>query len=132
MMKAGDIALRILASLPGAMLLLNGLGVVFNPARTFESLGMPLLGGIGLSTQIGDLGAFFLGTATFIFIGALGRAWRWLLVGALMLLLAAVLRFLAFTVHGAELAVVFIAVESLLAVWLIGFGWWFARSRQSF
>ena len=49
--------LRIIAGLTGALFFLNGLNWIVYPASAAESLGMPLLNGLGLSTQIGDLGS---------------------------------------------------------------------------
>ena len=48
--------LRIVAGLVGILFFLNGLQWIISPANVAESLGMPLLEGVGLSTQIGDLG----------------------------------------------------------------------------
>ena len=52
--------LRVVAGLFGALFLINGLQWIITPATIAEQLGMPLLEGVGLSTQIGDMGSFFI------------------------------------------------------------------------
>jgi len=47
---------RITAALPGVLLAISGVGWLSDPATAAEGLGMPLLEGIGRSTQIGDFG----------------------------------------------------------------------------
>ena len=54
--------IRILAIVPALMLLGIWLQWLFMPAEAAKSLGMPLLSVPEASTQIGDLGAFFLQT----------------------------------------------------------------------
>ena len=47
--------LRIVAGPYWIFFFLNGLQWIISPANVAASLGMPLLEGVGLSTQIGDL-----------------------------------------------------------------------------
>ena len=51
--------IRIVAALPGVLFAIQGLNWIIDPSAAAEGLGMPLLEGIGRSTQIGDLAAFF-------------------------------------------------------------------------
>ena len=70
--------LRVIAGLAGTLFFLNGLQWIINPATVAESLGMPLLEGVGLSTQIGDLASFFLVVGIFSLIGAYTKKPYWL------------------------------------------------------
>jgi hypothetical protein len=112
-------ALRIAVILAGAGFVLQGIGWVVAPARAAEGLGMPLLDGLGRSTQVGDFAAFFLTAGATMLIGTRpGRA-RLLLVPAGLLAAAAVVRTLAWAVHGAALAVAFVTVEVAVAALLL-------------
>lgn len=118
---------RVVAGLPGLLMLMNGISFLVDPTRAADGLGMPLLDDMGRSTQIGDFAAFFVATSIFIFIGAVRRSPAWLCAGALILALAATFRVFAFAFHGAPFAAAFIAIEVVMAVWLVGFAWWFRR-----
>ena len=82
--------LQLIAAVPGIPMLLNGVGFVLDPGQVAMSLGMPLLEGLGRSTQIGDIGAFFLTCAWCVFYGSYRSSSSWLGAGALLLGLAAV------------------------------------------
>ena len=62
--------LTILTYAIGILFLFNGLMWLISPADIASSLGMPLLTGHGLSTQIGDLASFFLVVGIFTLLGA--------------------------------------------------------------
>jgi len=111
--------LRGLTAVPGIPMLLNGIGFVVDPAQAAASLGMPLLDGIGRSTQLGDFGGFFLSVAGFIFYGAYAVRLTWLRAAAILLGAAALLRVVAWLVHGADFAGPIIVIEVLLATWLL-------------
>ena len=99
----------------GVFFALQGVRWLYDPGRAAESLGMPLLDGVGRSTQIGDLATFFLTLGATAIVGSWpGRA-RLLYVPAAMLAVTAVLRTVAWTLHGADLAWLFIAVELVAA-----------------
>ena len=89
-----------------------------------SELGMPLLEGVGLSTQIGDLGAFFTGGALFILIGIMVQKRSWFYASAILLGLTAVFRVLAWLLHGATFATQMIAVEVIVTALVL-----FAASR---
>lgn len=85
-------ALRITTALLGAGFALQGVLWLVAPARAAAGLGMPLLDGVGRSTQIGDLSIFFLVAGGLMALGSRpGRA-RWLLVPAVLIGGAAVTR----------------------------------------
>jgi hypothetical protein len=113
-----DALMRLLVVLLGVGFLLQGLGWIVVPTRAAESLGMPLLDGLGRSTQVGDFAAFFLTAGATMLAGSRpGRA-RLLLVPAGMLAAAAIVRTLAWLVHGAAFATAFVPVEVVAAVLL--------------
>ncbi len=127
---ARDRLIRLLAALPGVLMLINGIGFVVDPAGAAEGLGMPLLDGLARSTQVGDFTSFFVACAIFVFLGAALRSWQWLGAGAILLGLAALFRTTAALFHGAEFATQFIIAELIMAAWLAGFAIWFARTPR--
>lgn len=112
-------ALRIAVLLAGAAFTLQGLGWIMDPTRAADGLGMPLLDGLGRSTQIGDFAAFFLIAGITMLLGSRPGRERLLLVPAGLLATAAVGRTLAWALHGAAFAWLFIGVEVLVATLLL-------------
>ncbi len=110
---------RILAALPGLAMGINAFMWITNPAAAAESLGMPLLDGIGRSTQAGDFAAFFFACSAMAFLAAWKQNATWAYGAALILGGAAVFRTLAWAIHGAEFATVFIVVEAVLTLMLL-------------
>ena len=117
-----DGVIRVVAVLPGVMMLVNGIRLAVEPGAMLEGLGMPLLNGAALSTQMGDIGALFLGTGILAIYGGVRRSPGGLYAAALLLALVACYRLLAYAVYGADLATVFIGIELASAGWLIGAG----------
>ena len=111
-------ALRILVGIVGAFFALQGVNWLANPGGAAEALGMPLLDGIGRSTQVGDFASFFLGIGATTLLGVRAGHARLLLVPAGLLAAAAVGRTLAFAVHDAAFASVPIAIELICAALL--------------
>ena len=111
---------RVVGGLLGLLFLGSGVEWIRDPESAAEGLGVLLPeGGLGRSTLIGDLGAFFLGTGTFALLGTVtGRA-RWYRAAALMLALAALMRTQAAVFHGASWTEL-IAVEVVLTAVLVG------------
>ena len=66
-----DKFIKFLVLVPGLIMLSNAIMFVLSPADVAGDLGMPLLEGIGLSTQLADLGAFFTFSALLIFYGVI-------------------------------------------------------------
>lgn len=103
--------LRIVTVLLGLFFTFQGVGWLIDPAAAAAGLGMPLLDGLGRSTQVGDFAIFFLAAGMAILIGSLpGRA-RVLYFPAALIGGAAVTRTLAWALHGADFAALFITVE---------------------
>ena len=106
---------RIVAALPGLMMLLLGVGWVTDPAGAAEGLGMPLLEGAGRSTQIGDFASFFLAGSVMVLMGVWTLRREWLLAPALLLGGAALMRTVAFAVYDAPFATGSIVAEVIMA-----------------
>ena len=110
--------LRIATTILGGFFALQGVGWLVDPARAATALGMPLLDGLARSTQIGDLSAFFLLAGVTMLVGSRpGRA-RLLYVPAGLIGGAAVTRTLAWALHGADFATLFIPIEIAVGIFL--------------
>ena len=113
------ILFRILVAIPAILFVVMGLRWAVAPEGAAASLGMTLMTGVGLSSQIGDVGSFFLAMGIMMLIGLVTGRRSWFQAPALMLALAATLRVLAWLVHDAALALDMILVEVVLASVLI-------------
>ena len=111
--------LRVATLVIGIGFLIQGAMWLAAPARSAAGLGMPLLDGLGRSTQVGDFASFFAVAGAMMVLGT--RPGRGLLLyGAAGLLGgAAIGRTIAWAAQGAELATAFIAVEALVAAILV-------------
>ena len=118
--------LRVIAGLVGILFFLNGLQWIISPANVAASLGMPLLEGVGLSTQIGDLGSFFITVGAMTLIGAITTTRHWFYASSMLLLVAALYRTLSTILYGAPFVMSAIVVEISIGLFLI-----FAGSRIS-
>jgi|TARA_B100000530_G_scaffold329968_1_gene272667 hypothetical protein len=114
--------LRIVAGLVGILFFLNGLQWIISPANVAESLGMPLLEGVGLSTQIGDLGSFFITVGAMTLIGAITTTRHWFYAPSMLLLVAALYRTLSTLLYGAPFVMSAIVVEVVVGLFLIFVG----------
>lgn len=117
--------LRYLPLLIGAVFALSSIQWIVDPEAAAGSLGMDLLTGAGASTQIGDIGAFFVCVAAMIGLGQRQGHSQWLLGAAMLLGTAAVMRTLAWLAGHADFAVDMVAPEVLFAAIL----WAAARAR---
>tara|TARA_R110002110_G_scaffold14698_1_gene67660 strand:+ start:86682 stop:87062 length:381 start_codon:yes stop_codon:yes gene_type:complete len=111
--------LRVIICLPALLFVVMGLAWLVKPASMAASLGMPLLDGLGRSTQIGDLGAFFFAGGTMVFMGVITHERAWLQAPALLLGATAIFRTLAWLIHDATLAIPQIAVEVVICLLLL-------------
>lgn len=114
-----DKVFRGLAGLVGLFFVISGVRWIFDPAGAAAGLGMPLLDGIGLSTQIGDMGSFFFAGGLLTLIGVWKQKSEWLIAPALLIGTAAVFRVLATVVQGADLAVPMIVAEIVMTAILV-------------
>ena len=69
--------LNIATFTAGFLFFINGVMWLIAPAASAEALGMSLLSGEGLSTQIGDISSFFLVLGSFILLGAYTKQKHW-------------------------------------------------------
>lgn len=110
--------LRYLAVIPAFLFVASGLNWAINPQSAASAIGMPLLDGIARSSQIGDTGAFFLGSGLMIVLGLIRKEKIWLQASAIIIALAIVYRTLATLLHGAPFAGTFVAVEAISVILL--------------
>ena len=118
--------LRVIAGLAGTLFFLNGLQWIISPANVADSLGMPLLEGVGLSAQIGDMGSFFITVGVMTLIGAITTTRHWFYAPSMLLLVAALYRTLSTILYGAPFVMSAILVEVVVGLFLI-----FAGSKIS-
>jgi hypothetical protein len=111
--------LRILVALPAVFFILVGVRWAVDPGGAAATLGMTLQDGLGRSTQIGDIGGFFLATGMMMLGGLITRQRAWFYAPALLLALIAVFRTLAWLAHDAALAIPAIVVELSVAAILL-------------
>lgn len=110
--------IKVSLSVVAALFLSIGLGLMVVPSMVTESLGMPLLDGLGRSTQLGDLAGFFTGGAIMIILGILQNKKIWFYCPAILVGLTAVFRFVAWLAHDASAAVPQILLEIVIVVLL--------------
>ncbi|MGF1510368.1 MAG: hypothetical protein ACFB9M_12790 [Myxococcota bacterium] len=125
-MNALNIVLNFILGLFAIIFLLIGLGWLVAPSLVGRQLGMPLLDGVGLSTQIGDLASLFLTLALCILLALKSGIRIWFYPAIMLLSLTAVGRVLAWALHGAALALDLIGIEVVVASLLF-----FASRREA-
>ena len=111
--------LKIIVALPAILFLVIGVRWLVAPAGVAAEFGMPLLDGLGRSTQIGDLAAFFVGGGVMILLGVATERRTWFLAPAILLALTAAFRTVAWLAHDASFALQQIAVEVVVAALLL-------------
>ena len=107
--------LQVLVTLSGLLFLGIGLRWLIDPASAAAQLGMPLLDGVGRSTQVGDMMGFFITLGSSILIALVTAKRTWYYPGIMLLGVAAVGRLLAWSIHDAALAADMIAAEAVIA-----------------
>ena len=105
------IFLSIVTYLFGFIFIYQGFLWLTAPIQAASSLGMPLLEGEGLSTQIGDFASFFFVVGGFIILGAYTKNKHWFYAPIALLSVAAVSRTIAYVFHNAAFSMDKIAVE---------------------
>ena len=110
---------RILSGLVGALMLLNCLWWILDPATAAESLAMPLFVGIESNSQIGDFTSFFFTAGLFACIGAYRAEHVWLYPTISLISSAAFFRSYAVVAHGSEPLVSAIVFEIVISITLI-------------
>lgn len=116
--------LRVVVALPAILFVVTGLRWLINPAGVAPEFGLILLDGVGRSSQIGDMAAFFMSLGIFILMGLVTEKRSWFYPAIILLSLTAIFRILAWLLQDAALALNLIAPEVIIAGLLV-----FAASR---
>jgi hypothetical protein len=111
--------LKIVTALPALLFIFVGLRWLLAPAGVAAEFGMPLLDGLGGSTQIGDIGAFFLGSGLMVLIGLATEKREWLYAATLLVGGAAVFRTAAWLLHDMPFAVPQVGIEVAMTALLL-------------
>ena len=114
-----NIALRAIVLLCGVLFIVTGLRWLLAPAGVAPEFGLALSTGVGLSSQIGDMSAFFLTLGVCILMGLTTQRTLWYYPPIILLSLTAVGRILAWLLHDAALAMNLIAPEVVVALILL-------------
>lgn len=114
-----NIALRAIVLLCGVLFIVTGLRWLLAPAGVAPEFGLALSTGVGLSSQIGDMSAFFLTLGVCILMGLTSQRTLWYYPPIILLSLTAVGRILAWLLHDAALAMNLIAPEVIVALILL-------------
>ena len=112
-------AIRLLVLLCGILFLITGLRWLLAPAGVAPEFGLVLGTGVGLSSQVGDMSAFFLTLGVCILMGLTTQRTLWYYPPIILLSLTAVGRILAWLLHDAALATNLIAPEIIVALILL-------------
>ena len=112
-------AIKLLVLLFGILFLVTGLRWLLAPAGIAPDFGLALGSGIGLSSQVGDMSAFFLTLGVCILMGLTTRRSVWYYPPIILLSLTAVGRVLAWLIHDAALATQLIAPEVIVSLVLL-------------
>ncbi len=111
--------LRVLVLLPAILFLVTGLRWLVAPAGVAPTFGLTLEQGVGLSSQVGDMSAFFLTLASCMLIALISGRRSWYYPAIMLLSITAVGRVLAWLVHDATFALDLIATEVIVSVILL-------------
>ena len=114
-----NVALKAVVLLCGVLFIVTGLRWLLAPAGVAPEFGLALSTGVGLSSQIGDMSAFFLTLGVSILMGLTTRRAIWYYPPIILLSLTAVGRILAWLLHDAALAMNLIAPEVIVALILL-------------
>lgn len=111
--------LSIVAGAAGVIFVAVGLLWLVLPEIAGAQLGMTLLSGAGLTSQIGDLASFFLTLGACILIGLATGNPVWFVPSIMLLGFAVIGRLVAWQVHGGALTGQMIVVEVVVSLLLV-------------
>ena len=114
----------LIVVVPALLFILIGLRWLVDPAGIAPSLGLTPETGFGLSSQVADLSAFFLVAGLSILIGVVTQSRTWFYPAAMLLLIAAIGRVVAWIVHGAAFVPQVIVFELVIAGLLLAASRW--------
>ena len=106
--------LSVLTALLGVLFVMTGLRWLIDPSNVAGQFGMELSTGIGRSTQIGDLAAFFLTLGLSILLAVVTSKRVWYYPAMMLLSLAACGRLVAWLLYDAAFAADMIFVEVIV------------------
>ena len=108
-------ALSLLLAALACLFVVMGLRWLVAPASIAAQLGLTLETGLGLSSQVGDISAFFLVAGMSGLTALVSRQRVWFYPTAMLLLFAACGRTVAWIIHGADFAGEMIVFEVTVA-----------------
>jgi len=111
--------LKVLVLLPAILFLVTGLRWIVAPAAVAPMFGLTLDEGVGLSSQVGDMSAFFLTLASCMLIALISGRRCWYYPAIMLLSITAIGRVLAWLLHDATLASDLIAPEVIVSIILL-------------
>ncbi|WP_373097521.1 hypothetical protein [Zhongshania sp.] len=120
----GSKILRAIVCIPAIIFIVTGLQFLLDPAEAVKQFGMPLLDGVGRSSQIGDMAGFFLTCGLCVLIAVSTGKRVWFYPAAMLTSITAIGRILAWLLHDAALAINLIAPEIIFTALFL-----FAASR---
>jgi hypothetical protein len=103
--------------LPAVFFLLTGYRWLVSPEDAASTLMMPLLKGVALSSQMGDIGGMFLAMGLLTTGAVVYRKGDWLMSVSIILACIAIFRLLSYTLHGAALVRQMVVFEIVLSIW---------------
>lgn len=111
--------LKLLVALPAVLFLVTGLRWLLAPAGVAPQFGLTLEEGVGLSSQVGDMSAFFMLLGVCMLTALVSGRRTWYYPPIILLSLTALARIVAWLFHDAALAVDLIAPEIIVSVILL-------------
>lgn len=111
--------LQILVVLAAIGFVVTGVRWLVVPAGVAPMFGLTLADGVGLSSQVGDMSAFFLALGICMLVALVSGRRVWFYPPIILLSLTALGRIIAWLVHDAALAVDLIAPEVIVSVLLL-------------
>jgi len=115
--KLRSIVFTTFLILPGVFFLLTGYQWLVSPETAADALMMPLLDGMGRSSQMSDIGGLFLGMGLVIIGAVVTRKGDWLMPVSIILTCIGIFRLLAFALQDATLIPQMVVIEIVLSVW---------------
>jgi hypothetical protein len=116
--------LKVVLVLPAVLFIVMGVRWLVHPVGIAPEFGLLLGDGVGRSSQVGDFAAFFLTMGICILMGIVSGRRVWFYPPAMLLLLAATGRVLAWALHDATFAGGMIVFEVVIgALMLVASRW---------
>jgi hypothetical protein len=112
--------LVVLTTIFGFQFLIIGLMWIVSPYNAAATFGIfSLSEGIGLSSQLGDTGSYFLSLGIMMIAAVYTQKSIWFYAPSIMLSITAVYRILSWLLHDAAFATQFIAAEIFIVLLLV-------------